>query len=575
MDDTSLFALPAGFIVGGRYQVQRVLGMGGFAITYQAYDTVLCGTVAIKEYFPQSCAERALYKAKVLTRTGKQRKRFQEGLTRFKQEATRTAELQGRHNVVDVYGLCEENGTAYMIMEYLEGITLDEYLALLPDGRFLNVDDAAQIASAVAEALAYIHSHNMLHRDVSPDNIFLCSNGGVKLIDFGAAQESATDSERSVIVKAGYTPPEQYNRSGKQGPWTDIYALGATLYCMLARRFPDAAPDRQSYGADELKPPSAENSAVPEYLDVLVMRCLALDSRLRINSAAEIQKILYQHKTVYTVDEVIARRRMKRAVISIAITTVAILLAVTGIVFYTKTDSLYSVVLSACKLNVELPEQFSSSEGLAALEQEFEMQYPMVDLHLICQGKSEAEENPAIFPSTGNSQGCAPLDKIRELLPEGELYAQRIAYAPTLLYGNSVKAVQSHISATVFSSAESIPSDAITESYDEFIDLNNGFYVYRGSLSEYTEIQQQLSGLYTVCLDPASPTAPVSLCIADGLSIAEENAAMRFLLYLTSERAQEILFLDHHGMLPANQAAYDRFFEIYRELDFLQEKYGR
>src|SRR5699024_2338489 len=125
----------------------------------------------------------------VLTRGGESQVRFQEGLARFKREAVHTAKLQGRHNVIDVYGLCEGNGTAYMIMEYLEGLTLAEYLSTLPAGYFQDIDDAVRIISAVAEALAYVHSHNMLHRDVSPDNIFLCANGSVRLIDFGAARE--------------------------------------------------------------------------------------------------------------------------------------------------------------------------------------------------------------------------------------------------------------------------------------------------------------------------------------------------------------------------------------------------
>ena len=575
MTDTSLFSLPVGTVIGGRYQIRRVLGVGGFSITYQAYDMVLCGAVAVKEFFPQSCAERIPYQAQVLTRGGESQVRFQEGLARFKREAVRTAKLQGRHNVIDVYGLCEGNGTAYMIMEYLEGLTLAEYLSTLPAGYFQDIDDAVRIISAVAEALAYVHSHNMLHRDVSPDNIFLCANGSVRLIDFGAAREHLQTQEHSIIVKAGCTPPEQYNRNGKQGPWTDIYAMGATLYVMLTGRFPDAAPDRQGHGAAELLLPSTINSAVPEYLDVLVARCLALDHRFRISSAEEVRRILSQRLTVCSVGDMARRRRRAYAVLASVSAGLAVFLAALGVTAYMKTDNLYAAVLAPCTIYAEFPAHFTSLEGLEAVERDFENEYPMVDLRLLCQDQGTFSDTPAIFCYSGDERGCARLDELRQVLPEGDFYAQQLAYAPTLLYGNSAKAARNGASWEDLISAESIPAEAITESYTAFMDIDNHFYVYRGPLGEYTDIQQRLSGLYTVCPDPNTSLTPVALSISEGLSPEEELAAMRFLLYLSSERAQEILFLEHHGMLPMEQEAYDRFFEIYPELEFLRTQYGR
>ena len=209
------------------------------------------------------------------------------------------------------------------------------------------------------------------------------------------------------------------------------------------------------------------------------------------------------------------------------------------------------------------------------MERDFENEYPMVDLRLLCQDQGTFSDTPAIFCYSGDERGCARLDELRQVLPEGDFYAQQLAYAPTLLYGNSAKAARNGASGEDLISAESIPAEAITESYTAFMDIDNHFYVYRGPLGEYTDIQQRLSGLYTVCPDPNTSLTPVALSISEGLSPEEELAAMRFLLYLSSERAQEILFLEHHGMLPREQEAYDRFFEIYPELEFLRTQYGR
>lgn len=574
MNDTSLFSLPVGSTIGGRYRIERVLGIGGFAITYQAYDSVLCGTVAIKEYFPQSCAERIPYTTQVLARDGEQRERFLDGLDRFKAEASRTAELQGRHNVVDVYGLIEANNTAYMVMEYLDGTNLAEYLSSLPGSRFLDADDAAQIACSVAEALSYIHSRKILHRDVSPDNIFLCRDGSVKLIDFGAAREAMEGREYSVVVKAGCTPPEQYSHTGKQGPWTDIYALGATLYRMLTGHFPDTAPDRQSSHAEEVAPPSTENSDVPEYLDVLIMRCLAMDYRLRIGSAQELREILLQHRTVRTVQEADKHRRTINAAVGAAVVFCVILLAVAGIAVYFKTNTLYSVALTSCTVYAEFPQGFTTSDGLAALEADFESQYPMVDLQLSLQGQGAAATEPAIFPANGSTSTCEPLHALRKLVPDGELYQQTVAYTPSMLYGNSEKAASRKIPASRLSSYTSMDSNWITQSLDQFLAPDNDLCVFRGSIADYSKIRDQLDGLYTVCRDPFSISDPVSFSVAAGLPEAEKKAALRFLLYLTSEQAQEILFLQHGGMLPANQQANDRFFEIHEELTFLREVNG-
>jgi len=218
-----LYALEESTVLNSRYEILSLIGTGGFSVIYRAYDRELGAVVAIKEYFPGTTAERVPGSRNVITRSADAAERFRKGLAAFREEARRMAELNGLHNTVKVLGTFDENNTGYIVMEYLQGMTLLEYLRTLPGSRFTDLEDAGQIIYSAAEALDYAHSRKILHRDVSPDNIFLCSDGKVKLLDFGAAREYTEDGEFSVVVKSGCTPPEQYRKNGRQGPWTDMY----------------------------------------------------------------------------------------------------------------------------------------------------------------------------------------------------------------------------------------------------------------------------------------------------------------------------------------------------------------
>ena len=160
--------------------------------------------------------------------------------------------------------------------------------------------------------MQYAHSKKILHRDVSPDNIFLCNDGKVKLIDFGAAREITEDGELSVVVKTGCTPPEQYRKNGKQGPWTDLYALGATFYRMLTGIYPEAAPDRAEH--HECPPPSEINPEVPEYIDALILRCLAYDHTLRIAKASEVMDVLHRETVIPLPGAIQAKNRLLKTI---------------------------------------------------------------------------------------------------------------------------------------------------------------------------------------------------------------------------------------------------------------------
>lgn len=557
-----LYSLIPGDTIQNRYQILSVLGSGGFAITYRAYDTVFHAEVAIKEYFPQSYAERSEQdRRSVICREGENRRRFDEGLLRFKLEAARTAGLKGRHNIIDVYGYCEQNGTAYMIMEYLVGMTLSQYLKTLPEGRMQNMEDAARIIYAVADGLSYVHSHKMLHRDISPDNIFLLQNGRVCLFDFGAARNAAEETERTVVVKAGCTPPEQYQRNGRQGTWTDVYALGATLYYMLTGNFPAPAPDRPRGNVSDLLPPAAVNPGVPEYLSTLALRCLALDPHLRLRRAEEVLHILSARTPPQDLQGAETAYRRKRKGIFAATTAALVLIVVCSITAFVHSRTLYSVQLSPCTLTVQFPDGvFTSKDGLEELQADFTALYPMVTL----QFTDDCTVQAAIFPTPMDHSCCAPLSNLRKVQPTGGLYAETIAYDAVLFYLNLEKSAASGLTldalkATVLSDLE------LTTDYASFLNSCHGANVYRGSVGEYQTIQQSLGGLYALH-DTLGGITSVQFSVSNTLTAKEKLAAERFLLYLSSERAQRILFLEHFGLIPAEAAAQTAYFETYPEL---------
>lgn len=225
----------------GRYVIQEVLGQGGFGITYLGIDKLYGNKVAIKEYYPQKIAMRKAQYEDVVTVTSiEEKNNYDKGKKRFLDEAQVMARFNKNEGIVKILDFFEANNTAYIVMEYLEGITLKQYLGKYGVIQFRNL---IEMMLPLLEALIEIHSQGLIHRDISPDNIMVQHNGKLKLMDFGAARDYTESGNKSltVILKPGYAPPEQYQTHGVQGPWTDIYALCATIYkCLTGITPPDA-----------------------------------------------------------------------------------------------------------------------------------------------------------------------------------------------------------------------------------------------------------------------------------------------------------------------------------------------
>ncbi|MCM1523009.1 MAG: serine/threonine protein kinase [Ruminococcus sp.] len=280
-------ALPCGAILMGNFIIGGIIGKGGFGITYRAYDVKSENVIAIKEYFPIELAIRGQDGTGLMVRDRKSAEMFKHGAEKFYSEASFVSQFSDNPNIVRVYQFFYENNTAYFTMEYLTGMTLKEYVNRCGT---ITAGQAVNIADKVANALCEAHKSNVLHRDVSPDNIMLCADGNVKLLDFGAARQVFPEGSQllSVILKPGFAPLEQYMRSGKQGEWTDIYSLGASVFYGLTRQIPE---DPQSRFEEDSGMDNAKYNIQPDLWDVI---CTAMQIRYadRYQTTAELRAAL-------------------------------------------------------------------------------------------------------------------------------------------------------------------------------------------------------------------------------------------------------------------------------------------
>ena len=282
-------ALGLGRVLDGRYRIGRVLGHGGFGITYLAWDENLQLRLAIKEYLPRDCAGRAPDGISLAIYSGPAGEQFAYGLDRFLEEARALAHFDQHPGIVTVKNFFRAHGTGYCVMDYVDGITLRDYLEQQPGGR-ISFDAALKLLMPVMDALRAVHKEGLLHRDIAPDNIYLTQDGRIKLLDFGAARFAAGEHSKSlsVILKPGYAPEEQYRTKGHQGPWTDVYGLAATFYRAITGQVPPEALDRLD--TDELVPPSRMGLAITPDQEAALLKGLAVKARERYQSMAELQQ---------------------------------------------------------------------------------------------------------------------------------------------------------------------------------------------------------------------------------------------------------------------------------------------
>ena len=283
-------------ILAGKYLIGNAIGEGGFGITYIGMDLNLEVKVAIKEYYPQGAAVRdcRTNDSTVWSYSKSTQVFFEEGREKFINEAKTIAKFRNVPEIVGVIDFFRENQTAYIVMEYLDGQTLKQYLKV--KGGKIPADELLRMMKPLIASLGKLHAQGLIHRDISPDNIMIMKDGSIKILDFGGARDfvSQNGKSMSVLVKHGYAPEEQYRSRGDQGPWTDVYALCATMYRCITGKIPPEALDRLY--EDELKPISSFGVNCPKCIEQAITKGLSVRKDGRYQSMEELYDALYKGK---------------------------------------------------------------------------------------------------------------------------------------------------------------------------------------------------------------------------------------------------------------------------------------
>jgi serine/threonine protein kinase len=317
--------------LNNRYVIGKVINNGGFGVVYKAYDTNLNSVVAIKELFPtqNSMVTRVPGTTKVISYSGEKGEQFKIQKNRFLTEARTMSKLSYCEGIVDVYDFFEENNTAYLVMEYLDGMSLRDYMNTYPEK--LSFKDAMDIIEPIMKALIAVHKEKIIHRDVSPDNVFITGDKKVKLLDFGAAKIAEEESEKSitVVAKPGYTPPEQYRSKAKIKPYTDVYATGAMLYRMLTGKLPEESIDRLE--KDTLARPSKLGADVPPFAEKSIMKAMALNENARFKNMSDFLAALKGKKKADFPEKELKKKKIIRWTSFVAVILICTVAVIAGI----------------------------------------------------------------------------------------------------------------------------------------------------------------------------------------------------------------------------------------------------
>ncbi|MCD8361599.1 MAG: extracellular solute-binding protein [Lachnospiraceae bacterium] len=609
------FCLPPGTKIAGRYLIGQLLGIGGFGITYKAWDENFENIVAIKEYFPSGLVNRTVGSTEIIVVAGKRKQEFSVGLNRFLEEARNTAKFSKHKNIVNVYDYFEENNTAYFVMEFLDGVTLSEKLQEL--GTPLPCEDCISIVESVCEALSAVHKENILHRDVSPDNIMLCKDGSVKLFDFGAARFSANAAEDTmvtVIVKPGFAPPEQYDRVNHQDARTDIYALGATLYYALTGCKPEESTNRKI--KDELVPPEQLVTSISHNVNNAILRAMAMEQQYRFQTVEEFAQALITEKKIEDPEELRDRkkRRRRRGILG-AVAGVAAIFIAFGIRWFVQKDA---NTLPAAAITVwyieEGEEDIDRLTGMETITENFMAGYDDIEVEIVGIARDEYEEMlrqaiadgdlPEVFEVTALAEDYSDYttllssvfkkDKKNEYLNNlREELASDLQYPTGMLIPVIYVNTSTGVTLDDTSSLEGITQDAsnylvsdeaaarmynalygeetLAASENALELFESGDYaVLLGTSADYFSIKTAMVGHYSILIpdtENATYTYANLWSVHDDLEKEENKVAKAFLAYLLDNVSQEIL---HYGdandyAMPVEETALQDYLELYSE----------
>lgn len=610
------FCLPPGTVIADRYIVGGMLALGGFGIVYRAWDKKLDAMLAIKEYYPSGIVNRLPGETNLILAAARREREFVHGKLRFLEEARNMAKFSTHKNIVNVFDFFEANNTAYIIMEYLDGRTMSQVLQ--QQNVPLPYDYCINIAESVCAALQAIHKENILHRDVSPDNIMICNNGTIKLFDFGAARFSAGVENRvTVVVKPGFAPPEQYDKVNRQDPRTDIYALGATLYYAMTGTKPEESTNRKI--KDTLLEPSAIDSSIPANISTAIMRAMSIEPQYRFSTAEEFKAALTNGKKVASVKKERAKRKRRRIIGIMAALLIAIgIVAATFYALGRQKDETglpdADLMMWYIQTGSEEIDQ-SKAQALKNIVDTFTNEYRNVKVELVPMGREEyanelgaaaaSGQMPALFEATNlDEDGMIPLENELIQLQYTSYYVPQMETESQYPTGITVPIIYMNTEAGLVDSMEDIQqiidfcnefggyfevkkdavdlysviygneiaNYAVDTAIDDF--LSHDAWIYLGDSSDYFAIQRALSGGYSLLM-PGSKNAVYRYGTCWSVSVSDENTqrvAAALAAYLSSDLAQDYLYIQAESLdLPITYSAMTEFLSVYSELECVKE----
>ena len=617
------FHLHPGMTLSERYIIVTVLGFGGVGITYRVWDAKLQIMIAIKAYYPSGIVNRIPGTKEVIVYSGNREDEFLNGKRRFLDEARNMARFSEHPNIVHVLDFFEENQTAYIAMEFLDGLSFKQYLK--ENGDKLLIDEAVGITAAVLDALKAIHKQNIIHRDISPDNILICRGGVIKLIDFGAARFSNGEEEKtlSIVLKPGYAPPEQYRSKSRQGPWTDIYAVGAVLYRAITGVMPDESVNRMV--SDEVVEPKTLRPEIPDYLNNSVMRAIAVDQELRFQEVDQFKAAIQDNKYILSVEEELRRRKKTRSRVVAALSATILLAALGCIGLFQKKAR--EAELRPAAITVWLPETDLSERIFNEMMKEYrennsqiqlDVTYiPEPDYNVRLEQALKDDKGPVLFESGAlGREYDAKFAKLDDVLSDeeragyfffdtGQYFADKtrlpLAFQLPVLYVNQLMTVgqkgvpsraedmelNGEISLTVNPAVSgsyavylddkdlSVPKERqfiAKQAYRSFADKKTAYYF--SDTSEYGNIKDDMAGVYAIEIpgyEKVSGSFSSVMSVRGDAGEDQIKAAKRLLYYMLSERAQDTLAVQGKAGLPVNRKVYNTYLSLNAEFEVPEE----
>lgn len=606
------YQLAPGTILQKRYIIGVSIGFGGFGITYKAFDAMLRMIVAVKEFYPAGLVNRAGGEKKVGIFSGEKKAEFQKQLARFLEEARNMALFSKEQDIVNVFDFFQENQTAYIIMEYVDAPLLKDELKK----RRFSKEEAGGYMLALLEALEKVHGHGIIHKDISPDNIFLTGEDTIKLFDFGAARLEGSERTEAVVVKAGYTPPEQYTSQDEQSLSMDIYAAGAVFYEMLTGTKPVDSRDRMI--KDELRQIRDFGIRVDDYLQRIICKAMALEPRLRFQTAGEFKDALIYHKKVRLPQEEIRKNRRRKRIFA-AVLAAVILLAggalALNLTVFSGRGKIDVAKLQPLEMSVWIlaPDEEAGTELVQALSESAAHVCPQLtvnaraaaerDYQEMLRNAAETDSLPDVFcidvlEGVFNQEDvCAELSRLlntmdlsdylylENLSQEEAVYALPTAVQTCIVYGSQAKSdsVPEAVSMEELSQWNGILDYADSEGvFERFQNPDDPLAWIAGDLSDTDRVE----AVTVDAVPPADYTAAPLVkngkltgnmvhwyAVKKSGDADRQDAGMTLLSLLLSEGMQSAAYMDNRDGLPLNRSVLSSYQEnkLTTYLNFLKE----